>query len=201
MAVKKSTKKPCTCGGTKRPGGQRCEECWLRAQPAATREAAARLRAVAVPAALHVARVPASAWPDGRRWCSGCQTFALLKDVGSGASKCKTCAGVVAHASMVERTYRIRDSETGLERPFTAQDYDRLLVLQGGVCATCRQPSKTKRLAIDHDHGTGLVRGLLCPGEYGCNLTVMGKIDKDPDPLAMALRIVDYYKAPPAGRI
>jgi hypothetical protein len=156
---------------------------------------------LAVPGDLRLSRVKPADWPIGRRWCSGCQTFVLLRDVNSGASKCKTCAGVVSHASMVERTYRIRDTQTGLERPFTAADYEALLALQRGVCASCGQPSRSKRLAIDHDHKTGLVRGLLCPGEYGCNLTVMGKIDKDSDPLAMIERIRGYYVDPPAGRI
>ncbi len=42
-------------------------------------------------------------------------------------------------------------------------DYDRLYQGQGGVCAICRRATgKTKRLAVDHDHDTGLVRGLLC---------------------------------------
>lgn len=40
--------------------------------------------------------------------------------------------------------------------------YQKLLESQGGRCAVCRQePSKTA-LAVDHDHDTGLVRGLLC---------------------------------------
>lgn len=39
-------------------------------------------------------------------------------------------------------------------------DYDRLLVEQEGVCAICaRVPG---RLEVDHDHGTGAIRGLLC---------------------------------------
>lgn len=44
-------------------------------------------------------------------------------------------------------------------------DYDRLFSLQKGKCAICMQPqnsSRNKALAVDHDHTTGKVRGLLC---------------------------------------
>lgn len=48
------------------------------------------------------------------------------------------------------------------------EQYDEMLVRQGGVCAICRQP-ETKlvngapcSLNVDHDHETGRVRGLLC---------------------------------------
>jgi len=42
--------------------------------------------------------------------------------------------------------------------------YDAVLAQQGGGCAICGQPPKPggHRLAVDHDHVTGTVRGLLC---------------------------------------
>jgi hypothetical protein len=46
--------------------------------------------------------------------------------------------------------------------------YDEVFEQQDGNCAICRQPEtamlkgKLKRLAVDHDHVTGVVRGLLC---------------------------------------
>jgi len=53
-----------------------------------------------------------------------------------------------------------------------ATEYDRLLLNQNGRCAICgtTEPSnwaKRKRFCIDHDHVTGVVRGLLCGR---CNL-------------------------------
>lgn len=44
--------------------------------------------------------------------------------------------------------------------------YDELLEAQGGVCAICGRPPKTRRLHLDHDHKTMRVRGLLC---HRCN--------------------------------
>lgn len=50
------------------------------------------------------------------------------------------------------------------------EDYEKILVSQNGVCYICLglEPTKTrtgkegKRLAVDHDHKTGKIRGLLC---------------------------------------
>lgn len=48
-------------------------------------------------------------------------------------------------------------------KDFTPDDYKQRELEQGGVCAICkRPPSKSRKLAVDHHHGTGLARGLLC---------------------------------------
>src|SRR6202034_3210108 len=45
----------------------------------------------------------------------------------------------------------------------TEEGYYALLDAQGGVCAICHGECRMgKRLAVDHDHATGRVRGLLC---------------------------------------
>jgi hypothetical protein len=46
-------------------------------------------------------------------------------------------------------------------------DYDRLLAEQNGVCAICGggpvgNGKRYGRLSVDHDHDSGIVRGLLC---------------------------------------
>lgn len=46
----------------------------------------------------------------------------------------------------------------------TPDDFIRMKQEQGGRCAICRE---TEELVIDHDHGTGEVRGLLC---RNCNI-------------------------------
>lgn len=54
-----------------------------------------------------------------------------------------------------------------------AEDYYSMLDSQNGRCAICgRKPDETwkkKRLSVDHDHGTGKIRGLLC---HKCNLAI-----------------------------
>lgn len=45
----------------------------------------------------------------------------------------------------------------------TAEEYNLLLEKQGGVCAICAEPCTSgKRLAVDHNHKTNIIRGLLC---------------------------------------
>lgn len=73
-----------------------------------------------------------------------------------------------------------------------AGDYERLLVAQGGRCAICRARPKSKRLAVDHDHKTGAVRGLLCSR---CNHDLMGSAW---DSMAMASALWHYMNTPPA---
>lgn len=44
----------------------------------------------------------------------------------------------------------------------TSEDYNKILEKQNGCCAVCLRPPLGKRLAVDHDHSTLRVRGLLC---------------------------------------
>lgn len=76
-------------------------------------------------------------------------------------------------------------------------EYQRLETEQEGKCACCRQPEigtyrsngviKQKRLAVDHCHDTGRIRGLLCAN---CN-TALGLIQEDP---ARARSLADYLE-------
>jgi hypothetical protein len=66
-----------------------------------------------------------------------------------------------AHEKRVQNTY-------GLEKGEYAQLYE----FQGGRCALCRRATgASKRLAVDHDHATGAVRGLCCGV---CNKWILG---------------------------
>lgn len=56
----------------------------------------------------------------------------------------------------------------------TPDQYREMLESQNGACAICEKPEKVvdprngriKALAVDHDHSTGAIRGLLC---QNCN--------------------------------
>lgn len=44
----------------------------------------------------------------------------------------------------------------------TAEEYDSLHLNQNGLCAICNGTNAEMRLAVDHCHATGAIRGLLC---------------------------------------
>lgn len=64
------------------------------------------------------------------------------------------------------------------------EDYDRMFEEQDGKCAICRKPEVSgKRLAVDHDHETNRVRGLLC---RNCNVA-LGLLKDDVERLQNAV--------------
>jgi Recombination endonuclease VII len=75
------------------------------------------------------------------------------------------------------------------------REYEALLKAQGGKCAICRQPERAtyhgrvRRLAIDHDHHTDRIRGLLCSN---CN-AALGHFRDNPSSLRAAIK---YLKRP-----
>lgn len=127
------------------------------------------------------ASVPGDQWPEGRRFCSGCQ-FMIPKWYADG-SRCKACASEARYGAHIRETY-------GISYDF----YLALYQFQGGRCYICRKVPKARRLAVDHDHTTGEVRGLLCSGQRSCNHDVLGNISS----IDMARRIVLYLEDPPA---
>ncbi len=71
-----------------------------------------------------------------------------------------------------KRKYGVSDAE-----------FKALLESQGGLCAICRRGRGTREFSVDHDHSTGLVRGLLCdPCNHG-----LGSFRDDPAILASAI--------------
>lgn len=61
--------------------------------------------------------------------------------------------------------------------------YDQLLAKQGGKCAICGEEANGNRLAVDHNHETGEIRGLLC---HQCN-TGLGSFRDNPQLLKQAI--------------
>lgn len=63
--------------------------------------------------------------------------------------------------------------ETDLRRKYnlTVEDYDNMYAQQDGMCLICEEAHD--KLCVDHDHTTGIVRGLLC-GKCNRSLGMLG---------------------------
>lgn len=113
-------------------------------------------------------------------------------------SKCKPCAK--------QLSYHYRRTDGGLVRfvvarrknhlsryRITPEEYDRMLLEQDGLCAICQRPETERRkgilkkLAVDHCHNSGAVRGLLCSA---CNHAI-GKLQDSP---AILRRAAEYLE-------
>lgn len=72
------------------------------------------------------------------------------------------------------------------EYGMTPDDYNKMFEAQEGRCAICgvSQVELKRRLAIDHDHISGKIRGLLCER---CNL-MLGKANDDINILTSAIQ-------------
>lgn len=69
------------------------------------------------------------------------------------------------------------------------EDYEILLAEQDNSCFICKKIGK-QSLAVDHNHNTGAVRGLLC---NNCN-TGLGNLRESIDNLERAIKYLKKYK-------
>ncbi len=84
--------------------------------------------------------------------------------------------------------YRIKQRDWNFGRyGITSKEYDQIKNQQNNTCKICKEE---KKLFVDHDHSTNLVRGLLC---HHCN-TMLGLAKDSPQILEGAIR---YLNAKP----
>ncbi len=119
--------------------------------------------------------------------CSKCKQAKPIDDFNNDKyrldgkrSACKVCriSEHAAHWQKMRKDRREGHRRTYYKKSlsFTNKDYERVFAQQGGVCAICKHPEivrrqggKVLRLAVDHNHKTGKVRGLLC---RRCNINL-----------------------------
>jgi len=121
-----------------------------------------------------------------------------------GCDRPYRCKGVCSkHDQTPARAQAHRDESNNrryLNYGTTSEKYQAMLAGQGGVCAICGEPPKTKRLAVDHDHECcppikdgccgKCIRGLLC---LQCN-TKLGWLERYGD------SVNDYLNAWSRGK-
>lgn len=145
---------------------------------------------------------------DTHKVCLNCLRTRHVDEYGRNAcgvlgrqAVCRECIAVRAKESWdaqtpEERKRRMLRDKFGI----TLEEYNAMRDAQGGVCAICHHPEtvvdrrsgKVRDLAVDHNHETGEIRGLLCGR---CN-SALGHIGDDPELLleaAMYLERTGHY--------
>ena len=123
--------------------------------------------------------------------CGKCGSTRKYRSNGA----CVECQKKRAEAWQKSHLDRVREHrrKTKLKRKYklTPEQYDSMLAAQGGHCAICPcTPRKNgKRLAVDHDHRTGRIRGLLC-SDHNRALGLLG------DSSQLCLRAAAYLQRP-----
>jgi len=123
---------------------------------------------------------------EGARFCTKCKLWKLVdyfyKDSGGWKrGVCISCVNIMQKANWVTRSAESKASRHGYwvqyKYGISITIYKELFTLQNGACAICKQVCNSgRRLAVDHDHKTGEVRGLLCSR---CN-KALERLDKVP---------------------
>lgn len=167
------------CGYPALPRRQFCNWHHLARQSTDTQVEAAAKRLESSAGQEPRARVSSTEWPVGERWCAGCQSFVPL--FYTSGSRCTACARQASHERRVEKTYGI-----------TPEQYEKIWESQGRRCGICQSRPASIRFAVDHDHKTGQVRGILCKR---CNHDLLGGAH---DSIELMWSALKYLLRPPA---
>lgn len=145
--------------------------------------------------------------PTGFKKCRGCSTVKEYSEFWLDAanktdgrySHCKECKTAITYKwrennkarynKICQLANRRRYPTSRLQRyGLTDQWFKETLAAQDNKCAICRKPNPSKKrcFAVDHEHSTGRIRGILC---YNCNrlLHAFDNID-------LYNKIMDYLK-------
>lgn len=180
------------CGGPKElgvRGGKFCAVCREKIQDASAqidRERRRRKRVAEIQQKLDdgelVLRHPVT-FREGDKWCPRCQdyrpkdAFPTRTDTKKHAAYCRPCQKAYNQERRLKLHYGIDWDE-----------YEFLLAAQDYRCAICQGRPRKHTLAVDHDHKTGEIRGLLCSR---CNHRLLGSANDDP---ARLRRAADYLE-------
>lgn len=138
--------------------------------------------------------------------CAQCKKTRLIKffykakDTRTGFTRCcKECdlKRLKESHKANPSNQRIRDYKKRFGDTFTLPMFKQMEKEQNNLCAICfreerahHQSGTLKKLAVDHDHMTGKIRGLLCSA---CN-TAIGKLRDNVEVLKSAINYLEKYK-------
>lgn len=159
---------------------------------------------------LRPVRSPKPVAEEGYAWCSTCKQFCAVEDFGWDQARnqpnrrCADCHAAWMRGYNARPGQRLARRASRLRSKYRIEpgEYQRRYAEQDGLCAICQcsipylltDESQDNRAthAVDHDHTTGAVRGLLCGG---CN-TAIGHMRDNPDRLEAAARYLRECSAP-----
>jgi len=128
--------------------------------------------------------------------CSKCgevkplSEFYIIKHSGNPHGSCKECFKLSAKRSREKlgREHR-KNYELQWHYGIGLEEYNEMLREQNGRCSCGATQGRSNReaLHVDHDHNTGLIRGLLC---HRCNRAI-GLVD---DPASLRA-LADYIES------
>ena len=116
-----------------------------------------------------------------------CKKCGDEKEIINGDLRCRHCRWLYTQEynenkerlKSINKSYNVRNKNNRrnwklLQKyNLTLDEYDQILEHQNGVCAICSKKEivldingEIRNLAVDHDHKTGKIRGLLC---FSCN--------------------------------
>ncbi|HKU66995.1 MAG TPA: endonuclease VII domain-containing protein [Candidatus Baltobacteraceae bacterium] len=137
--------------------------------------------------------------------CSKCGAQKII--LPSGASRCIPCHnrwGKEYYHASARRRENQRRTYVFRKYGLSIEGLEQLLRRQDERCAICRKPwqecvrAKPSRyealflhhLCVDHDHATGMVRGLLC---NACNIAI-GMLEEEPGRFHAAIAYLEQNK-------
>lgn len=122
-----------------------------------------------------------------------------------GQSRCRDCWNEQKRANYKKHPRKPRNRKPGLNQDrqlrfnynISKEDYDLMLLRQGGVCAICGNAEtkihprggEVQSLCVDHNHETGQVRELLC---HKCNW-ILGYIERDRNQIKKFLKYLKKH--------
>lgn len=142
---------------------------------------------------------------DGLKICVDCREPKELtefyyqnKALGTRSARCKKCALTAMKAWRNKNLDYETNRNLSKNYNLSLDDYNALLVAQSHCCAICGKHESqndvgnrgTKKLAVDHDHVTGAIRGLLCTK---CN-TGLGAFQDNIETLLAAALYIEKFR-------
>jgi uncharacterized protein (DUF983 family) len=122
------------------------------------------------------------------------------KEITDGLTKCCPRCKRIFLGAAIKRTYcvecerlqsRARSKSVHLKGKYglSMSEYEAMLKMTGGKCLICKKSSKSTGHwpVVDHDHGTGAIRGIIC---HHCNFGI-GHFGDDADAMERAASYLD----------